>query len=50
MKIAIYGPMCSGKSTVANIIKEYDSRYDIYSFGKKIISSFSPSTFKYTTF
>jgi len=36
MKIAIYGPMCSGKSTIANIIKEYDSRYKIYSFGQKI--------------
>ena len=36
MKIAIYGPMCSGKTTVANIIKEYDQRYSIYSFGQKI--------------
>lgn len=36
MKIAIYGPMCSGKSTVAKIIKDYDSRYKIYSFGQKV--------------
>ena len=36
MKIAIYGPMCSGKSTVANIINEHDNRYKIYSFGQKI--------------
>ena len=32
MKIAIYGPMCSGKSTIASIINEYDNRYKIYSF------------------
>ena len=36
MKIAIYGPMCSGKSTVASIIKEIKSEYKIYSFGQKI--------------
>ena len=36
MKIAIYGPMCSGKTTVANIIQNYDSRYSIYSFGQKV--------------
>ena len=36
MKIAIYGPMCSGKTTVATILKEYDQRYSIYSFGQKI--------------
>ena len=36
MKIAIYGPMCSGKTTVASIIQDYDTRYSIYSFGKKI--------------
>lgn len=36
MKIAIYGPMCSGKSTIAKIIQDYDSRYEIYSFGQKI--------------
>ena len=26
----------SGKSTVAKIIKDYDSRYKIYSFGQKV--------------
>ena len=36
MKIAIYGSMCSGKSTIASIINEYDSRYKIYSFGQRI--------------
>jgi cytidylate kinase len=36
MKIAIYGPMCSGKTTVANIIKELNSKYKIFSFGNKI--------------
>lgn len=36
MKIAIYGPMCSGKTTVANIIKELNAEYEIYSFGQKI--------------
>ena len=36
MKVAIYGPMCSGKTTVATILKEYDQRYSIYSFGQKI--------------
>ena len=36
MKIAIYGPMCSGKTTVADIIKELNPDYEIYSFGKKI--------------
>jgi len=36
MKIAIYGPMCSGKTTVANIIKDLDPRYEIFSFGQKI--------------
>jgi cytidylate kinase len=36
MKIAIYGPMCSGKTTVAKIIQEIDERYEIYSFGQKI--------------
>ena len=36
MKIAIYGPMCSGKTTVANIIQELDNEYQIYSFGQKI--------------
>jgi|TARA_Y100000389_G_C17339298_1_gene452396 cytidylate kinase len=36
MKIAIYGPMCSGKSTVASIIKKMNPEYKIYSFGQKI--------------
>ena len=36
MKIAIYGPMCSGKTTVARMIQEIDGRYEIYSFGRKI--------------
>tara|TARA_Y100000389_G_scaffold179760_2_gene194084 strand:- start:701 stop:1219 length:519 start_codon:yes stop_codon:yes gene_type:complete len=36
MKIAIYGPMCSGKTTVAKIIKELNPEYEIYSFGQKI--------------
>jgi dephospho-CoA kinase len=36
MKIAIYGKMCSGKTTIANLIKEHDDRYEIFSFGKKI--------------
>ena len=36
MKIAIYGPMCSGKTTVAGIIQKYDSRYEIFSFGQKV--------------
>ena len=36
MKIAIYGPMCSGKTTVAKIIQSYNDEYQIYSFGQKI--------------
>tara|TARA_B110000495_G_C23005341_1_gene593844 strand:- start:939 stop:1442 length:504 start_codon:yes stop_codon:yes gene_type:complete len=36
MKIAIYGPMCSGKTTVADIIKEINPNYEIFSFGGKI--------------
>tara|TARA_Y100001958_G_C21240679_1_gene568282 strand:+ start:2089 stop:2607 length:519 start_codon:yes stop_codon:yes gene_type:complete len=36
MKIAICGKMCSGKTTIANLIKEYDDRYEIFSFGKKV--------------
>ena len=36
MKIAIYGPMCSGKSTVAKLIHDLDNEYRICSFGKKI--------------
>ncbi len=34
MKIAISGPMGSGKSTIANMMKTND--YNIYSFGQKI--------------
>ena len=36
MKIAISGPMCSGKTTVAKIITEINSEYEIFSFGGKI--------------
>jgi len=36
MKIAITGKMCSGKSTLAQIIKEIDDRFVIYSFGRKV--------------
>lgn len=36
MKIAITGKMCSGKSTLAQIIKETDERFVIYSFGQKV--------------
>lgn len=36
MKIAIHGPMCSGKTTISKIIKKYDSSYRVYSFGLKI--------------
>ena len=36
MKIAITGKMCSGKSTLARIIKETNSNYVIYSFGQKV--------------
>lgn len=36
MKIAISGKMCSGKTTLANKIKEEDNRYKIYSFGSKV--------------
>tara|TARA_Y100000817_G_scaffold313124_1_gene308495 strand:- start:2561 stop:3064 length:504 start_codon:yes stop_codon:yes gene_type:complete len=36
MKIAIYGPMCSGKTTISNIIKDINSDYQIFSFGQKI--------------
>ena len=35
MKIAISGPMCSGKTTIANLINE-NNNYNIYSFGQKI--------------
>ena len=33
MKIAIIGKMCSGKSTIAQIIMDYDSSYKTFSFG-----------------
>ena len=36
MSIAIYGPMCSGKTTVANIIKGEHDNFQIYSFGGRI--------------
>ena len=36
MKIAITGRMCSGKTTLANMIKQTDSRYDIFSLGAKV--------------
>ena len=36
VKIAISGPMCSGKSTIAKYICEVNSDYKIYSFGQKI--------------
>ena len=36
MKIAIHGPMCSGKTTISDIIKEYDNSYKTYSFGLKV--------------
>ena len=36
MKIAIHGPMCSGKTTISNIIKKYDPEYKTYSFGEKV--------------
>ena len=36
MKFAIHGPMCSGKTTITEIIKEYDSEYKTYSFGGKV--------------
>ena len=36
MKIAISGPMCSGKSTIAKFICENNSDYKVYSFGQKI--------------
>ena len=36
MKIAITGKMCSGKTTTANLIRQMDSRYEIFSFGKKV--------------
>ena len=36
MKIAISGPMCSGKTTIANMIKNQLLDSEIYSFGKKV--------------
>ena len=36
MKIAIYGKMCYGKTTVANILKDYNNSFKIYSFGQKV--------------
>ncbi len=36
MKIAITGKMCSGKSTIADVLMEKDDRYQIYSFGQKV--------------
>jgi len=36
MKVAIIGKMCSGKSTIAEIIMDHDSRYQRYSFGQKV--------------
>lgn len=36
MKIAIHGKMCYGKTTLANIIKEFDQSYEILSFGQKV--------------
>lgn len=36
MKIAIVGKMCSGKTTVANIITEINPSYQRYSFGQKV--------------
>ena len=36
MKIEIYVTLCSGNTTVANILQKTDKRYSIYSFGQKI--------------
>ena len=36
MKIAISGPMCSGKTTIAKCICEINPSYNIHSFGGKI--------------
>ena len=36
MKIAISGPMGSGKTTIANLIINSNPEYKIYSFGQKI--------------
>ena len=36
MKIAIHGPMCSGKTTIANMIIRNDTRFKRFSFGQKV--------------
>ena len=36
MNIAISGPMCSGKTTIANLLKLINNDFKIYSFGQKI--------------
>ena len=36
MRIAITGKMCYGKTILANIIKEYNNEYQIFSFGQKV--------------
>lgn len=36
MKIAIIGKMCSGKSTIAEILLDHDSKYEKFSFGQKV--------------
>lgn len=36
MKIAIVGKMCSGKTTIANMIMEKYPNYERYSFGQKV--------------
>ena len=36
MKIAIVGKMCSGKTTIANIIMNMNPNYQRYSFGQKV--------------
>ena len=36
MKIAILGKICSGKTTIANMIIDINSNYKRYSFGQKV--------------
>ena len=36
MKFAIHGPMCSGKTTISDIIKKHNGDYKTYSFGGKV--------------
>ena len=36
MKIAIHGKMCYGKTTLANIIRDFDNDFKILSFGQKV--------------